>query len=145
MNLNGKDYVFQRAHGDAEWWCQHWKVDTRQDEKNKEIFGEPFRTYLINILFCIKELKFASFRYFEKHNDVLVCEACYQQSEEETSQTSCQPVCWCWAVQHSQLSGREWPGQAWEQSAAGEYWGEVVTQVLTAAVKVGDSWGEVAI
>ena len=30
-----------------------------------------------------------------------------------------------------------------EKSAAGEYWGEVVTQVLTAAVKVGDIRREV--
>lgn len=42
MNLNGKDFVFQKATGDAEWWCVHnaWRKNRQENmsKENKEKF-----------------------------------------------------------------------------------------------------------
>lgn len=44
MNLNGKDFVFQKATGDAEWWCVHnaWRKKKKKTRKHVKEKKEKF-------------------------------------------------------------------------------------------------------
>lgn len=51
MNLNGRDYVFSKAIGDAEWWSRKKKHNKKQTKQQEQELCNSF--YPVNRLFNI--------------------------------------------------------------------------------------------
>ena len=49
MHLNGRDYVFQKANGEAEWWRRKFAAkEKRKSENQRFVYEEKMLTILFD-------------------------------------------------------------------------------------------------
>lgn len=69
MNLNGRDYVFSKAIGDAEWWGRKKKKPHRQSNRRRNSVTPSIQLTDCSISFHILQLDFISGNFESEYAD----------------------------------------------------------------------------